>query len=97
MASRILATVVFLPAEERGRASPLPQGRVGYILEVAGENFGCWVMNPGQTVIQPGDTAQLEVVLAAPDLAMPLLTAGADFVLKDYRQVARGVVDRVIA
>ena len=54
-------------------------------------------MNPGQTVIQPGDTAQLEVVLAAPDLAMPLLTAGADFVLKDYRQVARGVVDRVIA
>ena len=96
MPSRIVATIAFLPTEEFGRASPLPQGRVGYILEIGGENFSCWVVNPGPNVIQPGDTVQLEVALAAPELAMPLLKEGADFVLKDYRHVARGVVDRVL-
>lgn len=93
--SRILAKVDFFPTGEGGRESPLPEGRVGYVLEIGGKNFSCWILNRGPQAIEPGDTAQVEVVLAAPELALPLLKEGAAFVLKDYRQVARGVVESV--
>ena len=93
--SRILANIDFFPTDEGGRGSPLPKGRVGYVLETGGQNFSCWILNTGAEAIEPGDTAQVEVVLAAPELALPLLKKGSSFVLKDYREIARGVVESV--
>lgn len=95
--AQILASIRFMRAEDGGRASPLPTGRIGYILEVSGQNFSCWLVNEKGIPVEPGAMAQLEVVLAAPELAMPLLKEGSSFILKDYRKVASGVVDRVVA
>ena len=94
--AHIVATITFLRTEDGGRASPLPAGRVGYILEINNQNFSCWLLNSGDSVVKPGDCARLEIVLAAPELAMPLLNEGVDFALRDEREVARGVVSKVI-
>ena len=94
--AHILATIKFFRTEDGGRLSPLPGGRIGYILEVSGQNFSCWLLNAKGIAVEPGSSTQLEVVLAAPELAMPLLKEGSSFALKDYREVASGVVDRVV-
>ena len=95
--AHILATIKFIRTEKGGRASPLPGGRIGYILEVAGHNFSCWLLNETDIPVEPGSSAQLKVVLAAPELAMALLKEGSSFALKDHREVATGVVDKVVA
>lgn len=93
--AHVWATLKFLRTEAGGRSSPLPSGRIGYILEISGQNFSCWLVNEKGIAVEPGSIAQLEVILAAPELAMPLLREGSSFVLKDHREVARGIVDRV--
>ena len=93
---RILATIKFIATENGGRKGPLPDGRIGYVIEVDKQNFSCWLINTSSVAVNPGDTAQLEVVLLAPELAVPFLNIGVGFILKDYRQIATGVVDKVM-
>ena len=95
--AHILATIKFRRTEDGGRETPLPSGRIGCILEVSGQDFSCWLLNAKGLAVAPGSTRQLEVIIAAPELAMPLLKEGSSFVLKDYRELATGVVDRVVA
>jgi len=92
----ILATISFIRTEDGGRNGPLPSGRIGYILEVSGQSFSCWLLNPKGIPVEPGGAAQLEMVLAAPELALPLLKEGRRFELKDHRKVATGIIDKIL-
>ena len=85
--------LTLLPAEVPAARRPIPPGLFLCVLAVGNTGFTARLAVPHDAVPEPEVPAALEVQLLRPDLALPALQAGTEFVLISGRTtLGRGVV-----
>lgn len=91
----IVASVYFLKTSEGGRECATPPMRMGCIFEYDHRLFDCMLMLDGKPKIYPGETAIVAIKFLPPEVIKPMLSKGTQFILRDYRTIARGIVDEI--
>lgn len=88
----IIADVSFLPASEGGRRSATPSDWFSCILQKDDMNFDIHMYLQENGPIYPGQSARVPIRFLDSEFAMPRLSVGAEFYLRDYRMIGNGKV-----
>jgi hypothetical protein len=87
-----VAVVEFRTTAQGGRVQPTSGDMLRCLLEIDGKNCDCALLLKGIPPVLPGQKLTVPIKLLDVEYALPLISVGKNFLLKDYRIIATGTV-----